>query len=165
MERKIIEQYYKNRGLNNYQLHVVDDILFVHGINILEIEGYNTLTEKNKELFRCFIVNFFNAWGLEARSTIFPISIHYVFDIERLGKEYDDDPDDVFVTLNNEVIVMKCLEGDVLYSAGKHLRNYMNKDYKHLRCVDTIKKYYLRFSYKIYEREEWLHVITPTEWY
>lgn len=162
MERKIIEQYYKNRGLNEYHLQNVEDILFVHEINILETEGYENLTDKNKELFQSFIINFFNAWGLEARSTIYPISIHYVCDIERLGKENVED--DVYVTLSNEVIIMNNLDGYFLYS-GEHLRNYVNEDYKHLLCLETYEKKYLRFFYKIYDREEWQHIITPTEWY
>lgn len=162
MERKRIEQYYKNRGLNNYQLRNVEDILFVHGINILETEGYKNLTEENKELFKSFIVNFFNSWGLEARSTIFPISIHYVYDITRTGKENNND--DVCVTLSNKVLILKSSEDGFVYSEVL-LKNYVNEEYKHLLCLGTYEKKYLRFSYAIYNREEWQHVISPTEWY
>lgn len=157
-----IIQFYKNRGLNNYKLQNIEDILIVHGVNVLETKGYENLTEKNKVLFKSFIVNFLNAWGLEARSTIFPTSINYVLDVEYLGKE--NEKDDYYVVLGNDVIIMGVVEGDFLCT-GEHLKNYKSEDYKHLECIETNKKYYLRFDYEIYDKADWQHVIKPAEWY
>lgn len=157
MKRNIIDQYYKNRGLSDYQLQNIEDILFVHGINVLETAGYENLTENNKMLFKTFLVNFFNACGLEARSTIIPVNINYVLDVECLGKENKED--DYYVTLIHEIIIEKA------DNTTKLLKEYENEIYKHLPCIETCKKRYLRFDYIIYDREEWQHVITPTEWY
>ncbi|SHG89779.1 hypothetical protein [Tepidibacter thalassicus] len=60
------------------------------------VRGFDKL-EKNAELFKVFLKNFYNAWGLEARETIKPISVKYVkekggnpylrFDYEMYGKK------------------------------------------------------------------------------
>lgn len=43
-----------------------------------ETKGYKELTQEQKEMYREFTKNFFNAWGTEARETIKPISIEAI---------------------------------------------------------------------------------------
>ncbi|MDF2548786.1 MAG: hypothetical protein K0R93_3684 [Anaerosolibacter sp.] len=73
-----------------------------------KVQGFKNLGV-NAEMFKAFLENFYNSWGLEARETIQPISVKFVK--ERPG-----------------------------YS-------------------------YLRFDYKMYGRNEWLHVTGPSTWY
>lgn len=49
-----------------------------------KVKGFNKLGV-NADLFKEFLKNFYNAWGLEARETIEPISIKYV---KEKGKAY-----------------------------------------------------------------------------
>lgn len=61
-----------------------------------KVKGFNKLGV-NADLFKEFLSNFYNAWGLEARETIEPISVKYVkkrnekpylrFDYKINGKE------------------------------------------------------------------------------
>jgi uncharacterized membrane protein len=54
-------------GLNEFKVTSHDDLIKVHGIDVLRIEGYSTLSLDNKVIFDSFIINFFNAWGLEQK--------------------------------------------------------------------------------------------------
>lgn len=56
--------------------------------------GYKNLSEQNKNLYKKFLYNFINVWGLETRATIKPLNIkliktvkgHYLrFDYEIYG--------------------------------------------------------------------------------
>lgn len=40
-----------------------------------ETQGYKRLTREQKEMYREFTKNFFNAWGTEARETLKPIRV------------------------------------------------------------------------------------------
>ena len=49
--------------------------------NVSEIKGYHEITI-NQEMFKKFITNFINGWGMDARETIQPLSVKYVQDAE-----------------------------------------------------------------------------------
>ncbi len=74
-----------------------------------KVKGFGKLTSANADLFKAFLNNFYNAWGLDARATIIPLK----------------------VTLKN----------------------------------DKANGPYLRFDYKMYDRNGWLHVKGPRTWY
>ena len=41
-----------------------------------DVKGFEKLTIKaNKDMFKQFLINFYQAWGLEARETIVPMGI------------------------------------------------------------------------------------------
>ncbi|WP_153064149.1 hypothetical protein [Vallitalea guaymasensis] len=121
------------------------------------IKGYDKLTQENKNLYDNFIKNFHNAWGLDARATIRPIEINYVREIEHLGKENQED--DYYIVLKTEI--------HAIYNDGttKLIHEYHKDEYKSLSTVTIETKEYLRFEYKIYDREDWLHVVNEREWY
>lgn len=61
-----------------------------------KIKGFDKLTPAVADIFRAFLENFYNAWGLEARATLKPISIKLVsemgfkylrFDYKMYGKK------------------------------------------------------------------------------
>lgn len=56
--------------------------------DISTIKGYDKLTA-NKEMFQKFLANFINAWGLEARETIKPISVRFCNDLEGKYLRFD----------------------------------------------------------------------------
>lgn len=43
------------------------------------VKGFNKLTV-NADMFKQFLINFYHAWGLEARETIVPISVKFCKD-------------------------------------------------------------------------------------
>ena len=75
--------------------------------NIASVKGYDKIC-KNQDMFRGFLKNFLNNWGLDARENIKPISISFVKD-----------------------------------ASGK----------------------YLKFTYLLYDKREWLHVTGVDNWY
>lgn len=52
----------------------------ITGLTAEKVKGFNKLTADNADMFRAFFVNFYNAWDLEARETIVPISVKYCKD-------------------------------------------------------------------------------------
>jgi len=46
-----------------------------------DVKGFEKLkVQANKEMFKQFLINFYQAWGLDARETIVPISIKFCKD-------------------------------------------------------------------------------------
>lgn len=156
MEYKKLEDQYKTNGLTENKLNVLEDILNVYGLDVLEVEGYDTLTDENKNLYKKFILNFFNGWGLEARSTIKPIRFNEVEELEHIGQESSDDG--YVTTLLHEIYVIRNDGSKELFKVWE------NKEDK-LEIKDTIKNRYLRFEYEIYGKKEWLHILNENEWY
>lgn len=153
----LIQNIYKENGISDYVLKNIEDIKKVHGMDVLMTRGYSDLTEKNQELFKKFILNYFNGYGLEARTTLTPLSINYVEETEYLGKEKSED--DYYVLLGQEVQIVKA-------DGSKELLKKTKDDtYSGLQVAKTENREYLRFEYELYGKKEWQHVLSPTEWY
>lgn len=135
------------------------DLYKIYGIDYKEIDGYKQLQDDNKYLFKNFIINFYNAQWLEARSTLNPIGIYYVEEINYLTKENTED--DYFVPYGG---VVRRINKD---GSKTILRTWTDEDYKDLKIYKTeISGVYLRFEYEINGENEWLHVIkNGEEWY
>ena len=156
MERKQIENLYKANDMPDFQLKKPEDLLKVHGIDYREVSGYGRLDDLNKHLYEKFIVNFFNACGLELRAQYVPKGIYYVEEVEELVK----DPQDDFYTV----------VGSHVYAIDKNgmksvLHSDRSENYKDSDVVLEPPKNYLRFEYKLRGQDTWQHVISETEWY
>lgn len=99
-----------------------------------------------------FIVNFFNALGLESRDTLIPKGIYYVEDVEYLVKE---DPNDDYYMASCRLI--KSIDKSGLKSV---LHIWNDEDYEGLETIESESKTYLRFEYEHQDRNEWLHVVS-----
>lgn len=155
--KEAIEYYDKSRGLSDFKLRSIEDIFEIHKIDVLKIDGYENLTDKNKELFKSFIVNFFNASGLERRNSLLPLNINYVIDTEYLGKR--NESDDFFVPLGYKIYVL---------SADNKLHFFKQEKFdeaKYIECTEDTESQYLRFEYDSDTGKSWQHVVSPTEWY
>lgn len=157
MNRFQIENLYKVNGLNDYKLRNTEDLLKVHGIDFKAVDGYKRIDDINKRLYEKFIVNIFNAFGLESRATLVPKGIYFVEDINYLAKKSQDD--DYFIVV-----------GGVVYSIDKNgmksvLHTWKDEDYLHLKVTESESKKYLRFEYEHQGCSKWLHVITENSWY
>lgn len=150
-----IEQLYYKRGLNDCKLSSAEDMLNIHGVDVYKIDGFKYLSDEHKKLFLKFIINFFNAWGLEMRNILYPLSINFVRETEFLGKQNEND--DYYIIFGNKVEALR--DKDI-----KVLSEWKDKN-NNLRCITTEEKFYLKFNYKINGQEEWQHVINEKEWY
>lgn len=158
MNRTQIENLYKVNGIDDYKLKGTDDLLKTHRINYKAVNGYNQLDDLNRKIYERFIINIFNAFGLESRATLVPKGIYYA---EQEDYLYKDDPeDDYYIVI-----------GGAVYTIDKNgsksvLRTWTDEDYKDKRPEKKETSNYLRFEYEHEGRPEWLHVINDgKEWY
>jgi hypothetical protein len=159
-----IENLYKANGITDFKLSNTEELMKVHGIDFKQVEGYNRLDDLNKHIYENFIINIFNAFGLESRSELIPRGIYYVEEIDHLVKEY---PEDDYFTVAGGIVYIIDRSG-----VKTVLREWKDEDYKHLEVKKSESKNYLRFEYEhgTYDdgtpRKEWLHVINEgKEWY
>lgn len=157
MEYESLKEKYKLNGLNDYKLYTLEDVLNVHGINPLEVEGYSTLTDDNKSIYKRFIINFLNSWDLEARATIKPLSFNDVEEVEYIGREDPDDIDYVKILLHEIYVI----END---GSKELVKRFESKEEK-IKITETIRNRYLRFEYELYGKDGWLHIISDEDWY
>ena len=156
MENKDWEEKYQINGLKTSNLRRIEDITNIYGVNPLDIEGYSTLTQENKTIYKRFIINFLNEYTLEARESIKLLSFNYVEEVKYLG---DDDLDsDYMNVILHEIYVIK---GDGTKELFKRWENKQDK----LEIKETINHKYLRFEFETYGNEEWVHVISDEDWY
>ena len=66
-----MKRLYKERGLLDYQLQTLDDAFFIHGINVNQVDGYGELSDKEKKMFKEFVVTYLNCRELEEREVSF----------------------------------------------------------------------------------------------
>lgn len=152
-----IKNLYKVNGITDYKLKSTGDLLRMHDIDFKSVTGYKGLDDINRSLYEKFIVNIFNANGLESRTTLIPTGIYYVEDIEYLSKE--NPSDDYYVTIGGFV---KSIDRNGVETI---LHSWNDEDYKHLAVTQTKRKKYLRFEYKHKGRKTWQHVIDEKSWY
>lgn len=152
-----MDSKYKLYGLDDKKLKVLKDISNIYEISPLEIQGYGTLTRENKNIYKHFIINFFNSWDLDTRKTIKPLSINDVEEIKYLGNADPDDPE-YFTILIHELYVIK-------NDSTKELLKRLEYKENSMKIKDTVKDRYLRFEYEIHGIQEWIHVLNDEDWY
>jgi hypothetical protein len=156
MTRNQLERRYLDFGLNDFKLKTVDDLLNVHGIDYMAVDGYAGLDDLNRVIYKKFIVKFFNVFGLDNRAVLTPRGIYWVEDRDYVVVEDDGN---------------RVLSGGVVYSIDKTgvkrvLDEWDDDEYNHLSRLVDDPTFYLRFEYMQGERKEWLHVIKKGEdWY
>lgn len=163
MTRNQLEKLYEINGLTDYKLRSTEDLLKVHGIDFREVAGYSSLDDINRAIYEKFIVNIFNAWGLDSRLILIPKGIYFVEDTEYLVKVPEDD----YYTVAGQTIYTIDRSGN-----KQLLHRWEDDEYKHLMKTAGKPKHYLRFEYQHgtdsegNPRNEWLHVIKDgEEWY
>jgi len=152
------EKIYKANGLKDNLLRSTDDLLKIYGIDYREVDGYSRLDDLNKQLYLKFIVNFYNAQGLNSRATIVPKGIYFVEDMDYMVKENPDD--DYFTSAGGLILAIDKNGLKTVHWSWK------NENYKHLKLIEGKVKTYLRFEYEHYGREGcWLHITDEKTWY
>jgi hypothetical protein len=158
ISRTQIENLYKVNRLFDYTLRYHEDLLKTHGIDATAIAGYNELSGENRFIFDGFILNVFNACGLESRATLIPIGVYWVEERQYIVKE--NPSDDFFVGAGS---LVRKISKD---GSRTVLHKWIHKDYKKLDVIlDDKNRYYLRFEYMHHGRKEWLHVTNEKTWY
>ncbi|MCI1478093.1 MAG: hypothetical protein LKH93_06780 [Clostridium beijerinckii] len=158
MNRYDVEILYHENGLNDYKLTSLEDLKNCHGIDAEKVKGYEDLTEENKVIFKKFIINYFNARGIDARMITTPKAINYVEDIDHVAQDPDDE----------ECVVSVCNLINVIKADGRkrQLHKYVRKEYKDLVPTEHYRKEYLRFAFLEGKSKVWLHVTHEgKQWY
>lgn len=158
MNRSQLEKIYEVNGLEDYKLNTTENLLKCHGIDYKNVDGYNRLDDVNRHIYKTFIINIFNALGLDSRATLIPKGIYFVEDIQYLCKL--NPADDTYIVKERTILsVDRSGLKSVLY-------NYTDEEYEGLPVLTAESSNYLRFEYEHHERYAWLHVIKNGEqWY
>jgi hypothetical protein len=157
MNRFQIVNLYRANGLDDFKLRSTEDLLKTHGINFKAVDGYNRLDDINKLLYEKFIINFFNAWGIESRATLIPKGIYFVEDVPYLVKKAPED--DCFMDAGS---IVKAIDKNGMKTI---LHRWINEGYEHLNVKEGEISFYLRFEYEHKGNSEWLHVVNENTWY
>lgn len=172
-----LEQLYEQKGLTNYKLINTNDLLELHGINYSNVKGYENLNDINKKLYENAVINIINNFGLEARNKLILTGINFVeeveFSIELTPTEYEVIFHSKFSERDNGYLKW-VVETDIwiIGKNGKRIKHrawcYRDKNFDHLnyRKTECYRKRYLRIDYKKFgKHKEWLHIISPTDFY
>lgn len=123
-----------------------------------KVKGYEELPEEDKVNFKKFTENLKKVCSGEYIENLTPIAVYRAEETESISKENNED--DYYVSVKNIVKAVNC-EGK---KAVKH--RCINKEYSHLKVLETSTKTYLRFEYKNGKTKSWLHIIKDgAEWY
>lgn len=162
MNRFQLENIYRANGLTDYRLQNTDDLLKVHGINFKAVDGYKGLDDLNKALYEKFIVNIFNAWGLESRATLIPKGIYFVEETTHAIKQSDEEGE-YFLAVAGLVdsIDRNGFKKTIHVWKDDNFKAWEDKDLQ----IKSESETYLRFEYQHDGRDEWLHVMNEKEWY
>ena len=151
MDRVKLERLYQERGLNDFFLRTVEDLGSIHGIKIDQIDGYNKLTEEEKEKFKTFLVTFFNAHGIGYRD-IQPLKVFIAIE-----KIYTIDTAAVRdVVVRRVVVDDKKLEISDIWEYDK-----FKEEKGRLRTIEK----YMRFEYIDNGENRWMHINKLGGWY
>lgn len=163
MNRSQLINLFEVNGINDYQLQCADDLLKVFGVKLESLEGFQTLSNENKALFSQFILNFYNAQGIDSKLLIEPLSIYYVVKNETWVQV----PGNYGLSFYKSITTIL----DRNLKPLKVFREYKNDEFegKGFEEVETDSEMYLRFdyiwSYPDIDKKEWLHVMSENEWY
>jgi hypothetical protein len=64
VDRFSLERVYEERGLIDYKLRNLDDLFYIYGVKLNQVQGYSNLEESDKVYFNRFVINYFNSHGL-----------------------------------------------------------------------------------------------------
>lgn len=161
---EIREQKYKRKNIKDFKLENALDLAEILDVYAEEVAGYSSLCSDDKVKFNNFLVNFYNTWGLEARSNILPLKVFIAKEYKYVvpHKEYDDCVEEIGYRLVN--VTDRANAFDVINE---------EYDYNKYNPADVSveeSEVYMRFEYiRVYRTgdssKEWLHVISEKEFY
>ena len=153
----------KNSVVPIIVLRSAEDILNIHGFDIRETDGYEDLTQEQKELFESYCVTHMNSLGMNTKITMWPKSVHYVKEYDYYSApEWDEDEQrNIRWEIGREWIILKA------NGRTKKFKKYMDegKTMADVDAVSTQEKEYLRVDWKYQGRAEWFHVMAPDKYY
>lgn len=160
MDIERVVNIYKANSLEGMKLLSHMDLVKCHGIIANDIEGYEGLTDENKALYQEFIINFYNGYGLKARSRIVPTRIYYTKEVNYCIVDEIVNGEKIYADIYREIYSIDKFGNEELVS-----RRDINENFDNVEVIREDPKYYLRFEFEYDGEAEWLHVISPTEFY
>lgn len=166
MNRKQLENLCEVNGIFHFQLKNKEDLLKVFGIKVEQLEGFENLSDENKELFIKFLINYYNMLGVDSKLCLEPISIHFVEKYELSGQV--DASENFWDTIETIYYIL-----DSSSNRTGIFKNYKYKKCQYLKTngaeLHEVNESFLRFDYKWNLTDgvvnEWLHVTDENTWY
>lgn len=156
---KLIKRYEIFIGKDQFKLRDLVDLQYIHDIDYKEIPGIDTLTEEHLSIVKIFLVNFFNAWGLQVRASIEPIRVHSVLKRWWWIKHPEEN---ISIWIKEEHIALDHT-GKALFKMYERIESeYLHQLYQ----AKKEEQVYLRFEYLIHDRVDWVHIVDEGHgWY
>lgn len=153
----LIKRYETFMGKNKFKLRDLRDLQYIHDVYYDEIIGIETLRAEDKEAFKTFLVEFFNSYGLKARSKIKPVSVYRVIEKLLWIKHHQEDG---YILLSEEYIALDSFGEEKLMLYKSEDETDSNYEYRKLMCETRMEhKLYLRFDYTIDDYPQWVHIL------
>lgn len=142
-----------NKSVNQV-IRTIKDIFVFYRIDVRSVEGYDTLDDIHRSIYKKFIIKFFNTTSLRARFFIKPKSIRLVECIEYLGK------------VHGQLIPF----GGLIYSIDRNGNKLGHDKWEDKRYINfpvyERKSYrYLQFKYEHDGIVEWLTITKKGDWF
>lgn len=154
MNAKELMKKYDENMVDGYKLKNIDDLYKLHDVEYTSIEGFSTLNKSNQEIFKYFIVAFFNSLGLKNRANLIPKRVLLVHKQWWWIEEEQEDGEKKAVWIKE---VHKAIDsaGDVIET----ITSDIEEEYiEQLGESNIGEKVYLRFEFYLCGEEEWLHI-------
>lgn len=153
------KNFYQMIGLTDYKLKTLEQLKMIHGIDVLTLPGYDTLSESNKALFDKAIIDFYNIHGFESRIQLEPKCVYWVKEVNYdsiIPEEERYDPEVMYNTVAKEVYAI-----DPHLVVLKRLHRYVFEKGNKLKECEKFSKIYLRFELN----NEWFHILPNGQFY
>lgn len=147
---------YKKGGLTDLKLKATEDLMKLHGIDYTVTEGYEHLTDFNRNIYEKFILNFYNAFDLQLRTVLLPTAISFVQHTTYLVKK----------TVEEDYLSASGGKIEAIYRTGDKvtIKQWQKNGYSDFPYTETDTGYYLYFQYQLNGQDEWVRVMSATEW-
>ncbi|MDS0527843.1 hypothetical protein NNC19_19300 [Clostridium sp. SHJSY1] len=66
MNKSKLERLYEERGLMDYKLKTLQDLFFIYGVKLNQVDGYSKLEGEYRVRVKEFIMDYYNSYGLES---------------------------------------------------------------------------------------------------
>lgn len=152
-----IQRRYEFYGVSDYQLKNKKDLKNVLNVEVDLLDEVDTLDEEEKEICVEFLLNFFNAHGLEARERIKAKAFYFAREEEVIA---DSNIDEGYV----ETISLKVYNDTKNRLIRDYKKSKNEKNVKMETARKTVKRYY-RFEYEEHDRRTFLHVDSVDQWW
>lgn len=156
MDKLKLEKLYEKKGLYDYKIKTIEELCEIHYVKLNQVYGYNNLNKRDKQLYKEFLINYFNIHKLENRNII-PLRVFRVLEEEYVVDDFK---------IRGEIFVVKRL----IYKINPNNEMELYEEYVDEEYVDSESRLGTVFSYLSFVcvengRHICIHIKKKDNWY